>query len=111
MDTPTINDIIKLIEKFEEVAPMSTSIKSVADKAREELAALTARLAEAERLLADVLTVVYSENPHISWIQSDKIHAFVTAAAPVTDAPCICAEIFTAGVVNPDCPLHGSMTS
>ena len=25
------------------------------------------------------------------------------------DFPCCCAEIFTAGVVNPDCPRHGAM--
>jgi hypothetical protein len=25
------------------------------------------------------------------------------------DLPCCCAEIYTAGVVNPDCPRHGSI--
>ena len=25
------------------------------------------------------------------------------------DLPCICAEIESAGVVNPDCPRHGSI--
>lgn len=27
------------------------------------------------------------------------------------DLPCCCAEIFTAGVVNPDCPRHGAMSA
>lgn len=120
-------DYLKYAEYYrrEPIETLATSLRITdeeGDKLMAEIDALRTRLADAESALAEAREAfeILADAPVTDgWVivapqfvraNLDALNAALLAQpAAASIPPCCCAEIESAGVVNPDCLRHGAM--